>query len=94
VVTDNLILFRSDELRTVVNIGPDTESGTFLFARNLWFALDNPSASTPELPSVEVDGVVGVDPKLSDPLAGDFLPTADSPDVVHRVGAHALPPSD
>ena len=94
VVTDNLILFRSDELRTVVNIGPDTESGTFQFARNLWFALDNPSASTPELPSVEVDGVVGVDPKLSDPLAGDFLPTADSPDVVHRVGAHALPPSD
>jgi hypothetical protein len=94
IVADNLILFRSDELRAFVNIGPDTAPETFRFERNLWYALDNPSASAPDLPSERVHGVVGVDPKLTDPAAGDFGPTAASPEAARVVGAHALARSD
>jgi hypothetical protein len=92
VVTDNLVLFRRDELSAVVNIGPNTAAETFRFARNFWYALDDPGASTPHLPGVEVDGISGTDPHLKDPEAGDFSLTANSPPGAHRVGAHALSP--
>jgi hypothetical protein len=90
VVTDNLVLFRADELSTFVNIGPDTAPETFRFERNFWFAFDDPSASTPDLPVAEIDAVVGVPPLLRDPEAGDFSLTAHSPESVRAVGAHAL----
>ena len=57
--TDNLVLFRSDELAQTVNIGPNTAPQTFQFARNWWYCLDQPARSRPSLPSAESGGTTG-----------------------------------
>lgn len=88
VFTDNLVLFRTNEVATTVNIGPNTAPQTFRFARNWWYALDAPGRSAPSLPTRETNGVVGRDPKLRNPEAGDFRPAPGSP--ASRVGAHGL----
>ncbi len=77
--TDNIVVFRADEIRKIVNIGRGTAPETFLFARNLWYCADDPSKSRPTLPSPEIDGVYGVDPKFIDPERGDFRLRPDSP---------------
>lgn len=88
VFTDNLILFRSGEVATTVNIGPNTAPRTFRFARNWWYALDAPGRSAPTLPTRETNGVVGRNPKLRNPERGDFRPAPGSP--ASRAGAHGL----
>ncbi|MEZ8220716.1 Right handed beta helix region [Candidatus Fervidibacteria bacterium JGI MDM2 JNZ-1-D12] len=89
-VTDNLIVFRSDEwFEGGINIGPETAPQTFVFARNWWYCLDKPELSKPNLPVPEKEGVYGIDPKLISPEQGDLRVTPDSP--ARKVGAHALP---
>lgn len=78
----NIIRFRTDEVRTIVNVGPDTAPETFTFARNVWYVLDAPDrtrAAVRGLPAEEREGCYGIDPKLVDPKAGDFTLTEDSP---------------
>ncbi|MCS7192073.1 MAG: right-handed parallel beta-helix repeat-containing protein [Armatimonadetes bacterium] len=90
VVTDNLIVFRSDEwFEGGVNIGPETEPQTFLFARNFWYCLDKPELSKPNLPTPEREGIYGVDPKLISPDQGNLKVAPES--KASKVGAHALP---
>jgi hypothetical protein len=63
---NNLVVFDRSDLSTTVNVGPDTEASTFLFANNLWYATDDPSASAPtDLPSVETGAVIGEDPAFT-----------------------------
>lgn len=73
---DNIIRFHDSptEYNRAVNIGSETEPGTFQFARNQWYNEFMPTNSTPNLPTVEVDGVYGVDPAIdtNDPIAWDF----------------------
>lgn len=65
---DNLIIFSSDRWSSGgVNIGGNTAPETFRFARNHWFCSDRPSASRPQLPTAEVDGVYGADPQFDLP---------------------------
>lgn len=59
----NLVVFRAS-LRDVVNIGPATAPETFRFADNWWYCEDRPQASRPRLPTTEVNGVSGQDPRL------------------------------
>lgn len=61
--TDNRITFRSNELATAANVGPNTAPETFTFARNAWYCLDAPEKSRPSLPTAETDGTYGVDPR-------------------------------
>lgn len=68
----NVVVFRSDEVRTAVSSGDGTAPETFTFEANEWYCQDNPSRSRPSLPSPEKDGVYGRDPKLRDPDRGDF----------------------
>src|SRR5262249_22256861 len=56
VFTDNIVAFRTGDLATTVNIGVGTAPETFQFARNWWYCIDNPAASTPTLPTAEVGG--------------------------------------
>jgi hypothetical protein len=70
----NLVVFRHADVRTFVNVGPNTAPETFMFAENLWYCDDRPSASRPELPAPERNGVYGVDPKLANPAELDFRP--------------------
>ena len=81
---NNLVYFERGDLSSYVNIGPDTESGTFTFANNLWYAWDNPALSEPSLPVTESNGLYGLDPELgpdfgirhSSPAAGAGIVTS------------------
>ena len=88
VFTDNIVVFRTDELARVVNIGPDTAWETFRFERNFWYALDDPERSAPDLPTPEIDGVMGMDPLFVDVDSGDFHLLPDSPAAT--LGAFAI----
>jgi hypothetical protein len=86
VVTDNIFVFTSS-MRAAVNIGGNTAPGTFTFARNWWYCMDNPAASAPTLPVAENGGHVGVDPRFVDAAHGDFHLQSGSPANV--AGAYA-----
>ncbi|HEX6971708.1 MAG TPA: hypothetical protein VF234_05780, partial [Limnochordia bacterium] len=60
-------------------IGPATAPETFVFTGNWWYAADDPARSAPTLPTPETGGVVGVDPRLFDPEAGDLRLHPESP---------------
>lgn len=72
VLEDNLFVWRSDELRTHVNIGPDTAPESFVFRGNAWHCIDQPTRSRPELPAAETEGVYGTEPAFTDLAAGDL----------------------
>jgi hypothetical protein len=69
---ENVIVFRSDELATAVNIGPHTDAKTFMFEGNQWFCTDRPDRSRLNLPVEETRGRYGEDPKFQDPENGNF----------------------
>ena len=69
----NVIAFRSDEVREVFNIGPNTEPKTFTISGNVWCCLDRPDDTRRlvRTPVAEMDGTYGVMPKFKDPENGD-----------------------
>jgi len=62
--SDNVIEWQQGDLVRFVNVGPNTLSNTFQFAENQWYNSTDPGSSTPNLPTPEVDGIIGVDPQL------------------------------
>ncbi|NKB66373.1 MAG: hypothetical protein GKR89_04885 [Candidatus Latescibacteria bacterium] len=89
VFSDNIVAFSRDKIGAIVNIGPDTAPETFHFARNVWYALDDPDRSAPSLPTPEENGHPGIDPDFIDAANGDFTLAPDSPAA--HAGAQALP---
>lgn len=85
-LSDNLFVFDVPEARHP-NIGDLTDAASFTFERNVWYCDTDPARSEPRLPSGEVDGVYGVDPRLRDPAGGDLTPAEDGPGA--RAGADA-----
>lgn len=71
---NNIIAFRSDEVREVINIGGKTEPSTFHFAENIWYCIDRPADTRRivRLPATEKEGTYGADPKLASPDRGDL----------------------
>jgi hypothetical protein len=90
VVTDNIVAWRTGDLSTFVNVGSGTAPGTFTFARNWWFRIDNPGASQPSLPTPESNGVYGIDPQFVAPESGDLRLRPGSPAT--NYGAYAPRP--
>ena len=89
VFTDNLVIFGSSGWSEGgVNIGPGTQPDTFQFARNFWFCRDNPSRSTPRLPTKESDGVFGKDPLVKVDAEGHVTVPASSPAARYGAGAY------
>lgn len=86
--TANLVVFRSDEIRQAVNIGPGTSPGTFKFSKNFWSCANAPERSRPELPVAEAEAVHGQDPRFQDAEGGDFRLAPGSP--ARAMGAEAL----
>jgi hypothetical protein len=90
VFSHNIVVSRSDEWREGgVNIEPGTAPASFVFEKNVWFCLDEPSLSAPKLPAEEKDGMRGKDPMLADPEKGDLRLRKGSPAAF--AGAEALP---
>jgi len=87
VFENNLVVFERSSLSTEVNVGPNTEPTTFVFANNLWYASDQPGQSSPQLPVTETGAVVGMDPLVDSagripagsPAVGAGLPQANVP---------------
>jgi hypothetical protein len=80
--THNIIAYRSDEIRSIANIGEGTDPRTFHFAENVWYCLDRPDLSpraASGLPVREVGGTYGVHPRFRDADGGDFRLQPDSP---------------
>jgi hypothetical protein len=86
---DNLVVYRSTEVGTAVNVGPGTAPETFAFARTWWYCSDAPAHSRPGLPVGETEPAGGADPRFCDAGAGDLRLAEDSPARAH--GADALP---
>jgi hypothetical protein len=76
---NNLVAFDRSHLGVPVNLGSNTDPGSFEFANNLWFAADQPGQSRPALPSAEAGGVYGLDPLFRDAAASDFSVPSNSP---------------
>ena len=87
VFSDNIIAFRFDEIRTIVNIGQNTKPETFSFLRNLWYCIDDLAKSKPILPVSEIDSIYGVDPLFHDAESGDLRLLPNSP--AQMMGAFA-----
>ena len=73
VFSNNVIAFRSDEIRGASNVGSGTNSDSFEFISNHWFCIDQPERSNRLSLSVkETGGIYGVDPKFVDAAKGDL----------------------
>lgn len=79
VFANNVIAFRSDEIRGAVNVGPDTAAETFRFSGNHWYCLDRPQRSRMPLPVEETGGSYATDPRFVNAAAGDVRLSAESP---------------
>jgi len=79
--TKNIVVFRSDELSAVLNIGPKTSPETFRFADNLWYCLDTPDSTRRriQLPTDETGGVYDRAPAFRDAEKHDLELVAESP---------------
>jgi len=80
-VINNVFYFDRSQLSAHVNIGVNTDAGSFTFANDLWFAHDNPAQSQPSLPVDETNGIVGQDPLLAAPGSGDYHLMSSSPAI-------------
>lgn len=73
-VLDNAFVYRdaADEFLDAVNVGEETEPGTFRFSSNRWYNLADPARSTPALPVAEAGGTYGRAPGLDPDRVMDF----------------------
>lgn len=89
VFTNNIVAFRSDEVRTPINIGRGTAPETFRFANNSWYCIDNPRRSDRlGLPTGETNGTYGTNPMFRDPENHDL--TLRSPSPIQDAGVRPV----
>ena len=85
IFANNIIYFNVSDLRngTFVNVGANTEPESFIFANNLWFALDQSGFTGPTLSGgiPAESGTIVADPGFSDASNGDFSISASSPAI-------------
>lgn len=69
----NAVIFQSDELRQVANVGGGTSPESFTFGGNAWQCLDRDDASRfVQLPVAETDGIYDAKFQLADAEKGDL----------------------
>ena len=78
---NNLVAFRSDEVREIVNIGPKTSPESFAFSGNSWHCLDRPADTQRliRLPAPETAGIYGKTPASRTPRRATLLSPTASP---------------
>jgi len=81
---NNVVAFRSNEVREIINIGGKTDPKTFEFSGNVWHCLDRPADTRRlvRLPVEETAGIYDREPGFKDAEKGDLsIPTRDSHDA-------------
>ena len=86
----NVFVHDRSTLRQIINVSRGTAPDTFTFHQNLWYAVDAPEQSLPDLPAEATEPVVGRDPEFADPDQGDLTPKTDTSPAADY-GAAALP---
>ena len=76
---NNLIYYNRTQVSTHANVGGNTDSASFEFSHNLWYASNAPNQSRPTLPSQETGGLYGLNPQLKNPSAEDYSVPVQSP---------------
>ncbi|MBK9256161.1 MAG: right-handed parallel beta-helix repeat-containing protein [Saprospiraceae bacterium] len=77
----NNIIYFNNSLSTFVNIGPNTNAGSFVFSNNLWYNFVLPANSTPNLPVMETNRIAGSNPLFTDVVNADFRLSVNSPAI-------------
>ncbi len=80
VVANNIIVI-DDRIITFVNVGPNTNPTSFIFASNLWFHINRSRFSGPTLPVSERNGLIQADPLFVDVESEDFHLQPSSPAI-------------
>jgi hypothetical protein len=75
---NNIVYFNSSLLNTHVNVGGNTAPETFTYANNLWYAYNNPAASTPSLQGTVTNNKTGINPLLANPAQSNYSITMSS----------------
>jgi hypothetical protein len=94
---NNLVVLRQADLRTIVNVGPGTAPGTFVFGSNLWYALDQgPGWAGPALTggvAPETGSVIQREPRFVDGERGDYhIPLTSAARGAGRALTLPMPP--
>lgn len=77
----NNIVYFNNSLSTFVNIGSNTDPGSFEFSNNLWYNFASPANSTPNLPASESNSIVGQDPSFINVGNADYQLRSGSPAI-------------
>lgn len=77
----NNIVVVNNSLSTDVNIGPNTSPSTFKFSNNLWYHLDNANWRGPQLPVMETQGIIQMNPQFMSLANGDYRLLSISPAI-------------
>jgi len=75
---NNIIVFNTSDIGSYVNIGAGTAPETFTFGNNLWYALDNPNFSGPNIPNsipAETNSIIQQDPQFDLANANYAIPS-------------------
>ena len=75
----NNIVVLDKGLSTETNIGPNTRPETFTFSNNLWFNVDEPNWSGPNIPVEDLNHTLNQDPLFVAPNQDDFTIPENSP---------------
>jgi hypothetical protein len=76
---ENNIIVVGNNVSTTINIGPNTDAGSFVFAHNLWYHTDNSNWGGPILPVTEQGQIKNQNPLLANPANRDFTIPTNSP---------------
>ncbi len=70
----NIVVFRSDEMRQLVNIGGQTSPETFRFTGNVWYCADHPGDTRRlvEVPGDEKESRYATETDFRNPRDGDY----------------------
>lgn len=93
-IENNVVVFRSDEVREIVNVGGNTAPDTFTFSGNAWTCLDRAQNTRRlvRLPVAEKNAAYGDAPKFADAARGNLSIPDRKPDDP-GVRAESLPPA-
>ena len=75
----NNIVYINNNVNTEVNIGPNTDPESFHLSNNLWYHSENQNWSGPNLPVVDSNQVLQMDPLFTDQSEFDFSIGPESP---------------